>query len=307
MSTPAATNARKPASRLGRGLSALIPDSPPAAPAQAAAGAAEAPPEGLRQVPIEAVEPGPFQPRGPMDRAALEELAASIKEHGVLQPILVRPKPGAPGRYEIIGGERRWRAAQAAQLHEIPVVVRELGDREAMAAGLVENLQRQDLNALEEAEGYRRLIDEFGLTQDALGQAVGKSRSHVANTLRLLGLPERVRELLRDGALTAGHARALLTAPEPERLALQVVDRGLNVRQTEALSATASRQKPATANNGADATAGGEAETRALERELSDRLGLEVAIRHGGRGGQVVIRYRNLDQLDGLIQLLQRD
>ena len=160
----------------------------------------------------------------------------------MLQPILVRPKPGGDGRlYEIIGGERRWRAAQLVPLHEVPVVVRELGDREAMAAALVENLQRQDLNALEEAEGYRRLIDEFALTQDALGQAVGKSRSHVANTLRLLALPDRVRELLRDGALSAGHARALLTAPNPEALALQVVDRGLNVRQTEALAAAKPR------------------------------------------------------------------
>jgi ParB family chromosome partitioning protein len=235
-----------------------------------------------------------------MDRAALEELAASIREHGVLQPILVRPKPGTPHAFEIIGGERRWRAAQAAQLHEVPVIVRELGDREAMAAGLVENLQRQDLNALEEAEGYRRLLDEFGLTQENLGQSVGKSRSHVANTLRLLALPERVRELLRDGALTAGHARALLTTPEPERLALQVVDRGLNVRQTEALAASASR--PATKPQ--QEARAEDPDTRALERELSEKLGLQLRIATAGKGGQVTIRYRNLDQLDGLIRLL---
>jgi ParB family chromosome partitioning protein len=181
-------------------------------------------------------------------------------------------------------------------LHEVPVLLRNLDDRAAMAAALVENLQRQDLNALEEAEGFRRLTEEFGLTQDQLGQAVGKSRSHVANTLRLLGLPDRVRELLRDGALTAGHARALLTAPDAEALALQVVDRGLNVRQTEALAAAKPREP---GENPAQAP-----ETLALERDLSNRLGLKVSIRHGGRGGQVTIQYRDLDQLDGLVQLL---
>ncbi|TCZ64070.1 ParB/RepB/Spo0J family partition protein [Roseicella aquatilis] len=282
--------------RLGRGLSALLGDAPPPA-APDAAGPFGG--EGLRTLPIEMLEPGPFQPRGPIDPGPLQELADSIREHGVLQPILVREKPGTPGRYEIIGGERRWRAAQLAQLHEVPIVQRNLDDRQAMAAALVENLQRQDLNALEEAEGFRRLTEEFGLTQDQLGQAVGKSRSHVANTLRLLALPERVRELLRDGALTPGHARALLTAPDAETLALQVVDRGLNVRQTEALAAAKLRdpsaEKPAQAP-----------ETVALERELSTRLGLKISIRHGGRGGQVTIQYRDLDQLDGLVRLLNQ-
>lgn len=282
----------KKAPRLGRGLSALLGEVP------ASGRGGDGTGDGLRFLPIEALEPGPFQPRGAMEAEPLQELAASIREHGLLQPILVRPKPGAEGRYEIIGGERRWRAAQQVPLHEVPVVIRPLGDREAMAAALVENLQRQDLNALEEAEGYRRLIDEFGLTQDALGQAVGKSRSHVANTLRLLGLPERVRELLREGALTAGHARALLTAPDPVALAMQVVDRGLNVRQTEALAAA--RQRPESPKQPAPR----DPETVALEQELSARLGLKVAIRHEGRGGQVTIRYRDLDQLDGLIRLL---
>jgi ParB family chromosome partitioning protein len=285
------TTVRK-APRLGRGLSALLGEAPiaPAAPAGS---------EALRSLPIEKLEPGPFQPRGPIDPTPLQELADSIREHGVLQPILVRPKPDQDGHYQIIGGERRWRAAQLVPLHEVPVVVHNLTDREAMAAALVENLQRQDLNALEEAEGYRRLLDEFGLTQDALGQSVGKSRSHVANTLRLLGLPDRVRELLREGALTAGHARALLTTPNAEVLALQVVDRGLNVRQTEALAASKPRD-PA-----ARPAAQPDPETAALERELSGRLGLKVAIRHGGRGGQVTIHYRDLDQLDGVIRLLQ--
>ena len=275
--------------RLGRGLSALLGDAPAPPPAIG---------EALRTLPIEKLEPGPFQPRGPMEPAALQELAESIREHGVLQPILVREKPGQAGHYQIIGGERRWRAAQLVPLHEVPVVIRDLGDREAMAAGLVENLQRQDLNALEEADGYRRLLEEFGLTQDKLGQAVGKSRSHVANTLRLLALPDRVRELLRDGALTAGHARALLTAPDPIGLALQIVDRGLNVRQAEALAAAKPREP-------AGRPARAEPEVAALERELSERLGLRIAIRSTGRGGQVTIAYRDLDQLDGLIRLLQ--
>ncbi len=293
--------------RLGRGLSALLGEAPPPAPAGPAMMAEAGAPDGaaVRALPIEMLEPGPFQPRGPMEQAPLQELADSIREHGVLQPILVRPKPGGGGggqrRYEIVGGERRWRAAQLVPLHEVPVVVRDLGDREAMAAALVENLQRQDLNALEEAEGYRRLIDEFELTQDALGQAVGKSRSHVANTMRLLALPERVRELLRDGALSAGHARALLAAPNPEALAMQVVDRGLNVRQTEALAAAKPRD-PATPER---PQAAASPEVVALERQLSDRLGLKIAIRQAGRGGQVTIHYRDLDQLDGVIRLLQ--
>lgn len=290
------TAARK-GPRLGRGLSALLGEAAPPLASAASGAAADG---AVRALPIEMLEPGPFQPRGPMEPAPLQELADSIREHGVLQPILVRPKPGSDGRlYEIIGGERRWRAAQLVPLHEVPVVVRDFSDREAMAAALVENLQRQDLNALEEAEGYRRLIEEFELTQDALGQAVGKSRSHVANTMRLLALPDRVRELLRDGALSAGHARALLASPDPEALALQVVDRGLNVRQTEALAAAKPRdpaaERPATASP----------EIAALERQLSGRLGLKIAIRQAGRGGQVTIHYRDLDQLDGVIRLLQ--
>jgi ParB family chromosome partitioning protein len=230
-----------------------------------------------------------------MDEATLAELAASIREHGVLQPLLVRPRPDAPDRYQIIGGERRWRAAQAAALHEVPVVVRHLDDRAALAAGLVENLQREDLNALEEAKGYRRLVEEFGLTQEALGQAVGKSRSHVANTLRLLALPPKVRELLAQGALSAGHARALLTTAEPARLAEQVVSRGLNVRQTEALASAAERPARPPSDD---------PETRALERRLTAALGLKVSIRHGDRGGQVTLTYRDLDQLEGLLRLL---
>ena len=270
---------------LGKGLSALLGEASAAAPGA-----------GLRTLPVTALEPGPFQPREAMDEEALGELAASMREHGVLQPILVRPSK-QEGRFQIIGGERRWRAAQKAGLHEVPALVRPFSDREAMAAGLVENLQRQDLNALEEAEGYGRLTQQFGLTQEALAKIVGKSRPHVANTLRLLNLPPRVRDLLREGTLSAGHARALLTAKEPEVLALAIVDRGLNVRQAEALAAQ--RDLPERA-----ARTGPDAETRALERDLSARLGLRVAIRHGGRGGQVVLSYRDLDQLDGIVRLL---
>jgi ParB family transcriptional regulator, chromosome partitioning protein len=287
------TTRKPPPPRLGRGLSALIPDMPPP-------GAPEAGGD-LRTVPVESLEPGPFQPRGGMDKASLAELAESIRENGILQPILARPKPGAPGIYQIIGGERRWRAAQLAQMHAVPVILRDLGDREAMAAGLVENLQRQDLNAMEEAEGYRRLLDEFGLTQEGLGQAVGKSRSHVANTLRLLSLPKEVRDLVGNGLLSAGHARTLIGAPEPAALAAQIIARGLNVRQAEALVTARNRPRPP---NPASSSTHRDPDIAALERALMERLGLRVTIRAQGKSGDLVIRYNDLDQLDGLIRLL---
>ena len=279
---------KKPA-RLGMGLSALMGDAP--APSAPAAG----PP---RSLPIAVIEPGPFQPRMEPDRDALQELAASITEHGILQPLLVRPKPGAAGHYQIIGGERRWRAAQIAKLHDVPVVIRDFDDRMAMAAGLVENLQREDLNAIEEAEGFARLIEQFGLTQEALARAVGKSRSHVANTLRLLNLSATIREHLRAGRLSAGHARALLGAEEPEKLASQILTRGLSVRQAEALAAAQPK------NPDSRRTTAKDSDTLALERRLLEKLGLHVAIKHFGKGGQVTINYADLDQLDGLIRLL---
>ncbi|APT58800.1 chromosome partitioning protein ParB [Roseomonas gilardii] len=274
------------------GLSALLGDAPVAVATTAS------PSDHQRMLPIEALEPGPFQPRGPMEPEALQELAESIREHGILQPILVRPKPGSSGVWQIIGGERRWRAAQLAKQHEVPVVVRDFDDRTAMAAGLVENLQREDLNPLEEAIGYQRLLDDFGLKQETLGQAVGKSRSHVANTLRLLNLPDKVRALLSSGSLTAGHARALLTADDPVALAEQVVTRGLNVRQTEALAA-ASPAKPNAARAVSDP------ETKALEKDLGERLGLGVAIRRSGKGGKLVLSWRDLDQLETVLRLLK--
>lgn len=282
--------------RLGRGLSALLGDDEQN-PSSFTAGNPELP---FRVLPIETIEAGPFQPRNSIDPEQLEDLAASIRANGLLQPILVRPKANVPNRFEIVGGERRWRAAQLAQCHEIPVLIRTMSDREAMAAALVENLQRQDLNALEEAQGYRRLVDEFGLTQEALGQSLGKSRSHIANTLRLLNLPEPVRAMVASGSLSAGHARALLTAPDAARLARQVVADGLNVRQTETLVAakpTRAQRPPRPAR---------EASLDDLERELSAHLGLRVGVRNRGDGrGEVSIEFRDLEQLEGVVRLLR--
>jgi ParB family chromosome partitioning protein len=231
---------------------------------------------------------------------AMAELVDSIKARGILQPLLARRHPGQAGRYQIIAGERRWRAAQQAGLHEVPVLVRDLEDRDAMAASLVENLQRQDLNPIEEAEGYKRLMDEFGLTQEQLGTAVGKSRSHVANIIRLLQLPPSVRADVQAGKLTAGHARALLAHANPEEAARLVIAKGLNVRQTEGLTTNTS---PST---GAAPTRERDPETEALERDLSEKLGLKVSIAFDGKGGTVRISYRSLDQLDNLIALLSR-
>ncbi len=274
------------APRLGRGLAALLGET--ASPAQPRTSLA-----------VTVLEPGPFQPRTAMDPDQLADLTELIKAQGVLQPLLARPHPDKPGYFQIIAGERRWRASQAAGLHEVPVLIRPLSDTEAMAASLVENLQRQDLDAIEEAEGYKRLIGEFGLTQDGLGDLVGKSRSHVANTMRLLQLPGPVRDGLRAGTLSAGHARALLAHPDPAAAAKVVIARGLNVRQTEAL-VQRGEHKPGTPKSP-------DPEVAALERDLSTRLGLKVQIAQEGRGGSVRISYRNLDQLDAVLELLRRD
>jgi ParB family chromosome partitioning protein len=307
--------------RLGRGIASLMGDAIRPRPADprddghphaAVTGEANHEPasaapngrDGIRTLAIETLEPGPYQPRARIEDTALEELARSIRARGVLQPLLARPHPDTPGRWQIIAGERRWRAAQQAGLHELPVLVRALSDSDAMAAALVENLQRQDLNAVEEAEGYRRLVDEFGMTQERLAEAVGKSRSHVANTLRLLNLPRAVQAELRNGALTAGHARALLGHAEPEKAALAVISRGLSVRQTEALVADEAMR----ASHGSVAGTRREKDpdTASLERELSDRLGLRVEIRFDGKTGVVRIHYRTLDQLDGLVRMINQ-
>lgn len=282
---------KEPSPRLGRGLAALLGDAPrPAVPAGPA----------VTTIPIEQLEPGPFQPRADFDPASMAELVDSIRARGILQPLLARPHPDNTERFQIIAGERRWRAAQQAGLHTVPVLMRTLTDAEAMAASLVENLQRQDLNAIEEAQGYQRLTEEFGLTQERLAEAVGKSRSHVANTLRLRQLPPSVQEEVRKGALTAGHARALLSHPDPVKAAFTVISRGLNVRQTEAL--VPRRSAHATGNS--TPRPGKDPETAAIERDLSERLGLKVDIAFDGKGGTVRIQYRSLDQLDGIVALL---
>jgi ParB family chromosome partitioning protein len=301
-------SARDTRPRLGRGLAALLNEvhltSPLATEAATAEGAA---PGAVRDLPIELLEPGPFQPRSPVDRESLTDLVASVRARGVLQPLLARPHPATPGRYQIIAGERRWRAAQIAGLAEIPVLLRALADADAMAAALVENLQRQDLDAIEEAEGYRRLVGEFGLSHDDLAQAVGKSRSHVSNTLRLLNLPEDVRVEVKNGRLSAGHARALLAHPDPGKAALQVLARGLNVRQTEALAAGMGAAAPITLTGASPREPRRKSpEAEAVERDLTERLGLRVEVIEAGAGGSVRVHYRSFDQLDGLIALLGR-
>jgi ParB family chromosome partitioning protein len=285
--------------RLGKGLAALLGDAPApivSGPAAATGGS------GVQALLIDTLEPGPFQPRQNMAPEAMAELVESIRARGILQPLLARRHPKAAGRFQIIAGERRWRAAQQAGLHEVPVLVRDLSDSDAMAASLVENLQRQDLNAIEEAEGYKRLIEEFGLTQEQLGTAVGKSRSHVANSVRLLNLPDSVRAEVQAGRLSAGHARALLTHADPEEAARQVIAKGLNVRQTESLVTN----RPPPSPRAVPAEKAKDPEAEALERDLSDRLGLKVQISFDGHGGAVRIQYRSLDQLDGLIALLSK-
>lgn len=282
---------------LGRGLSALLGDEP--------ADDAPSRPESGRtahMIPVEHMHPSPFQPRKQLDDEAFTALVGSVRDKGVLQPLLVRPDPGNPGRYEIVAGERRWRAAQQAQLHEVPAVVKELNDQETLEVALVENLQREDLTPLEEAEAYVRLINEFGHTQEILARAVGKSRSHVANTLRLLTLPDPVRRMLGDGLLSAGHARALVNAADPAALANEIVRRGLNVRQAEDLSRRAkSGGEPAPrAVVPADPNIG------ALENDLSNNLGLKVkvAAKPGG-AGTLTIHYKSPDQLDGVLWRLR--
>ena len=274
---------------LGRGLAALFGEAA-TRPAETA---------GVREIAIELIRPGAFQPRRHFDEAELEALAQSVREKGVLQPLLVRPIDGEAAAFELIAGERRWRAAQRAGLHQVPVLVRTLSDIEALEIALIENLQREDLTAIEEAEAYRRLTDEFGRTQAALAEAVGKSRSHIANTLRLLALPEIVRQRLEEGALSAGHARALLSAEDPAALAAEIIRRGLNVRVTEQLVNRRAAPKRAAARQARDA------DTAALERDLSRALGLKVTIAGKARGGALTLHYANLDQLDRLLALLR--
>jgi ParB family chromosome partitioning protein len=283
---------KKRVSGLGRGLSALLEEaaSPPAANGP-----------GVARLAIADIAANPSQPRRNFDPAAMDDLVASVRAHGVLQPILVRPV--AAGRYEIIAGERRWRAAQAAGLHEIPAVVRPLDDRMAFEIALIENIQRSDLNAIEEARSYQRLIDEFGHTQQALGSIVGKSRSHVTNLLRLLDLPDSVQALVESGALAMGHARALIGAADPLALARQVVAEGLSVRAIEALVAGKAAPKPRHALAPVNApSAANDANVDALEIQLAESLGMPVAlsVAPGASSGSLTVRFASLDQLDWL-------
>jgi len=259
-----------------------------------------------KTVPVEFIRPSRVQPRHRFDEEELAGLTQSIKEKGVLQPVLVRRSSEDPTHYELIAGERRWRAAQAAQLHEIPVVIRDLNDSEALEIALVENLQRENLSPLEEAEGYRRLMEEFSHTQEKLAQTVGKSRSQVANMMRLLALPDPVKEMLETGALTAGHGRALLNADDPVALARRVVARGLNVRQTEKLVQRRPRAPRSPSDDEAPRRGGKTPDTMALEGELSTLLGLQVEINDQGHGGQLIIKYQTLEQLDDVLQRLTK-
>lgn len=286
---------------LGRGLSALLGENV----AESAPVDGGAQPTGVRAVPIESLKPNPDQPRKQFGAEHLEELTASIRDKGVLQPILVRAQPGQDGMWQIIAGERRWRAAQAARLKFVPIIERAMDDVEVMEVAIIENVQRADLNPVEEAMAYGSLISRFGRTQDALAGVVGKSRSHVANTLRLLQLPDSVLNHVMENRLSAGHARALITAPNPEALAEQVLSKGLNVRQTEALARRAAdgpkamKAKPVLSGEGA-------ADVAALEQDLADALGLKVLLSDKGGKGELTIKYGTLEQLDDLCRRLMR-
>ncbi|KPF84844.1 chromosome partitioning protein ParB [Brevundimonas sp. AAP58] len=285
---------------LGRGLSALLGDAAteaaPVTPGQPL-------PSGVQLAPIESLKPNPDQPRKVFRPEDLSELTQSIRDKGVLQPILVRAQPGEDGVWQIIAGERRWRAAQAARLPEVPIIVRQMDDLEVLEVAIIENVQRADLNPLEEAQAYASLMERFGRTQDAVAGIVGKSRSHVANTLRLTYLTPRAKELVSDGVLSAGHARALLTARDPDALAEKIVLEGLNVRQTEALArkSQGAETKPRTKTVSTISP-----DTAALEQDLADALGLKVVLSDRGGKGELTLSYANLEQLDDLCRRLMR-
>jgi len=282
-------------SRLGRGLAALIGEVGDAAiPAERA--------RGQRRVPTEFLRPNPRNPRRTFNETELEDLANSVREKGIIQPILVRSIPGMDDVFEIIAGERRWRAAQRASLHEVPVILIEAGDKEALEIAIIENVQRADLNALEEALGYEQLIADYGYSQNDLARIIGKSRSHIANTLRLSRLPDSVKTLLASGELSAGHARALLSVQDPEALARRVVERGMTVRDVEKMAQEdeAKGKAPKSA-----ARREKDPDTRALEKAIEDVLGLSVSITHGSRGGELKIKYRTLEQLDAVCRRLR--
>ena len=286
---------------LGRGLSALMADV-----AETETVAAQGPGAAEREVPIEQVAPNPEQPRKRFDPEKLEELANSIRERGIIQPLIVRQV--RPDAYEIVAGERRWRAAQRAQLHTLPVIVREYSSQEVLEVAIIENIQRSDLNAIEEAAGYRQLMDRFGHTQEEMSQALGKSRSHIANILRLLNLPEAVLDMVREGKLSGGHARTLVTAEDPVKLARQIVSGGLSVRAAEALvkKESAGEDKNIFDRPKSSRAPEKDADTKALEGDLSANLGMKVSIDHtpGQDSGKLVLHYKSLEDLDELCRLL---
>ncbi|WP_183431864.1 ParB/RepB/Spo0J family partition protein [Mesorhizobium sp. RMAD-H1] len=284
--------------RLGRGLAALIGEMDRPVESRKAPFPLE------RQVPIEFISRNPRNPRRVFTDAELEDLAQSIREHGVVQPVVVRPAPGAPDRYELIAGERRWRAAQRAGLDALPIILRDVNDRVALELAIIENVQRADLNPVEEAAGYQQLIEEHGYTQADLAQVIGKSRSHVANTLRLLKLPANVQDMITDGSLSAGHARCLITADNPVGLAERIVREGLSVRQAEALAQAEGKGGTEPKAEKAPAVEK-DADTKALEKLLSDVTGMKVEINHREKGGEVRIRYASLEQLDEICRRLQ--
>ncbi|QGM97065.1 ParB/RepB/Spo0J family partition protein [Methylocystis parvus] len=289
----------EPRRRLGRGLAALLGDAGDEAPAER--------PRGQRKVPIEFLRPNPRNPRTHFREDDLADLTNSIREKGIIQPIVVRAIPSVADAYEIIAGERRWRAAQAAGIADVPVVIHEADDKEALELAIIENVQRADLNAIEEAKGYERLGSEFDYSQSDIAKIIGKSRSHVANTLRLLNLPESAKALVRDGAISAGHARALLAVDNPEAVARQIVEQGLTVRDVEAMAqsqANAGSEGGSAASGKKSARADKDANTRALEKTLSDALGMTVDIKNQGERGELRIRYQSLDQLDAICRLL---
>ncbi len=290
-----------PRRRLGRGLATLLGD--------AATDVTPARARGPRRAPIEFLKPNPRNPRTQFREADLADLTASIREKGIIQPIVVRTVAGVENVYEIIAGDRRWRAAQAAGLIDVPVVIQEADDKEALEIAIIENVQRADLNAIEEAKGYERLAAEFGYSQSEIAKIIGKSRAHVANTLRLLNLSEATRKLLSDGAISAGHGRALLAVDHPDAVARRIVEEGLTVRDIESLAKGSSGKTPRapeTKSAKSSAKAGGEkdADTRAMEKLLSDALGMTVSIHHQGEGGEISVRYETLDQFDGVCRLL---
>jgi ParB family transcriptional regulator, chromosome partitioning protein len=301
----------KPA-RLGRGLSALLGDYAGARNAIGAiegeaAGPTEAEDLSSSAIAIDRIAPNPKQPRRTFNEAELEELTESIRTRGVLQAILVRPDPAREEMFEIVAGERRWRAARRAGLTVIPAVVRELDDRDVLEIGIVENVQRADLNSMEEAEAYKALIDRFGRTQESVATQVGKSREHVSNTMRLLQLPDDVREHVREGRLSAGHARALLKTPDPSHFATLVIAKGLSVRDTEALAREEKKPKDKTPRNKVSAEpAEKDVDTAALELDLQRALGLDVEISHSDGKGEIRIKYAQLEQLDEICRLLTR-